>query len=450
MIASRAHRRSLRGFTMVELLAAMAAGMMVAMGAFTFARAATRSFQQESRVANATSAAMLGFRRLSADVQRAGFLTSPNIQREFRWEQDICEDPTAAPPAFRNLTGITLDQSGTYAPAGTTPVIDVANKVAPDRLTITGSFDTTEMFFVSSVDGSSGNNVVIRLQQNSGAVSRAVQPDSTGAPSLGTSVQVGRIGRVIDTAGMQHYGVITAVAVNPGGAPQITLGGSPQIAVQGTPYAGALNPRCKNGGITGNGVGSLFNVVNRVRYEVRDLRNDPAYAALYPATSAVSTDDALSDPGKSRHELVRTEIGVDDLPIGPNEVVAEYAVDLRFGATIDTANLPAVDTTTPYQPILTTYDVGNTTVYPHATVASLAVATAGPERIRSLRVRLSVRSREGDREADVAPALQPVTLQNATPGSGGAYRYLLSNGSYARVRTMQAELSLGNQAGFFW
>lgn len=443
--ASRARRS--RGFTMVELLAAMAAGMMVAMGAFTFARAATRSFQQEARVANATSAVLLGFRRLSADVQRAGFLATPNIQREFRWEQDICEDPSAAPLAFKDLASIRLERGGTYVGNGLTPTVDLANQVAPDRLTLTGSFDTTEMFFVSHVNATGGNSVVVQLMQNSGAVSRAVQPGANGQPSLGTSIQVGRIGRLIDTAGMIHFGVITAVAVNAGAAPQITLGGSPQIAVQGTAYAGTLKPGCK--GVPFNSVGALFSVVNRVVYEVRDLRNDPAYAALYPAPNSVSTDDAAADPPKSRHELVRYEIGVDGAQLGPNEVVAEYAVDFRFGATIDTAPVPAIGNGNPYQPLLTTYDVGNPAIYPYTNTASQSVVTPGPERIRSLRVRLAVRSREGDREANVAPALQPITLQNNTPGSGGQYRYLLSNGSWARVRTMQSEISLPNNS-VFW
>ena len=112
--------------------------------------------------------------------------------------------------------------------------------------------------------------------------------------------------------------------------------------------------------------------------------------------------------------------------------------------------MPPIDSKNAYQPVLTTYDVGNPTVYTYANVASQAAVTAGPERIRSLRVRLSVRSREGDRDGDVAPALMPVTLQDNTPGSGGQYRYLLSNGSYSRVRTMQAEISLPNNSVFLW
>jgi hypothetical protein len=434
---------------MVELLVAMAAGMTVALGAFAFARAATRSFQQETRLANATAATTLGFRRLAADIQRASFLSTPNIQREFRWKGDICEDPTAQPNAFRDLTGLVIEQSGSYPGGGSTAVAEAANKVAPDRLTITGSFDSTEMFFVKSIDTAGGNSVVVYLQQNSGAVSRALQPDATGTPSLGTSVQVGRIGRIIDQAGFHHYGVITGVAVNAGAAPQITMGGSPQIAVQNVPYAGN-----KGGcpGITGLGVSPLFNVVNRIRYEVRDLRADAAYAALYPNPPPVATDDAVSNPARSRHELVRTEIGVDDAPIGPNEVVAEYAVDLRFGATVDTANIPPfpMPGTYVHTPVLTTLDVGDTNLYQYTRTASQSVAVQGPERIKSLRVRLSVRSREGDRETDVPSSLLPVTLQNSTPGAGGIYRYQLSNGTFARVRTLQSEISLLNQAEVFW
>ena len=68
-----------------------------------------------------------------------------------------------------------------------------------------------------------------------------------------------------------------------------------------------------------------------------------------------------------------------------------------------------------------------------------------PDRIRSVRVRLGVRSREGDR-AD--------TIANTT--GNGLFRFNLGLGgpgtvdAFARERTFQADVALHNQADILW
>src|SRR5215831_8019287 len=71
-----------RGFTLIELMVAVTAGLFVAIAAFALARQGSRFFQQEARVANAQFSATLGFDRLRADIARAGFLTTANVQRD--------------------------------------------------------------------------------------------------------------------------------------------------------------------------------------------------------------------------------------------------------------------------------------------------------------------------------------------------------------------------------
>ena len=58
-----------------------------------------------------------------------------------------------------------------------------------------------------------------------------------------------------------------------------------------------------------------------------------------------------------------------------------------------------------------------------------------PQRVRTVRARLSVRSREADRETEIA---------------GGLYRFKLADKQYARVRTFQADIALPNQLGVTW
>jgi hypothetical protein len=72
-------------------------------------------------------------------------------------------------------------------------------------------------------------------------------------------------------------------------------------------------------------------------------------------------------------------------------------------------------------------------------------ATHGPQRIRAIRARLSVRSREADRLAGmpdgggvIGPGLFRIGL-----GSAGT-------APFARVRTVQADIALRNQRGVAW
>jgi len=65
-----------------------------------------------------------------------------------------------------------------------------------------------------------------------------------------------------------------------------------------------------------------------------------------------------------------------------------------------------------------------------------------PELIRSVRVRLGVRSREADR-----------TVALANPADQGLFRFDIGSGTtetFARVRTFQADVALHNQADILW
>src|SRR5258708_34442648 len=84
-----------RGFTLIELMVAITAGLFVAISAFALAKQGSRFFQQEARVANAQFSATLGFDRLRADIARAGFLSTANIQRD----PFYCGARPSSPPA---------------------------------------------------------------------------------------------------------------------------------------------------------------------------------------------------------------------------------------------------------------------------------------------------------------------------------------------------------------
>ena len=124
---------------MVELLVAVTAGLFVAVGAFSLAKQGSRFFQQEARIANAQFSAVLGFDRLRADIARAGFLTTPNIQAD----PFFCGDKTAA--EIKTLAAVRIIKD--------TPTVvqDAVNELAPEQITLSGSYASAESFPVRTV-----------------------------------------------------------------------------------------------------------------------------------------------------------------------------------------------------------------------------------------------------------------------------------------------------------
>jgi len=412
-------RASARGFTLVELMVAITAGLFVTIAAFTLARQGSRFFQQETRIANAQFSATIGFDRLRADIARAGFLSSPNAQRDpFR-----CGVTTSWPyPGMASLAAIRIAQ------ATPTAVQDPTNGLAPEQITLTGSYSSAESFPVSRIALDTGKYQVT-LQDNTGAVARG--DNSSDGGGLGQIFVAGRILRILDPTGRYEYGLIDSFARNASGRLVISLSTDvPPTYKRDT--LGTGNPPC---GLEGFGDGGTqVSVVNFIRYEIRNLKalDLPPYRPLY-ATGATAPGDA------TRYELVRVELdNRGNEMAGTLEIVAEYAVDLRFGLT--------VATTVGTDPSLTEYPIGNATVYNYTgDVGAAGGATApGPERIRAVRARLTVRSRDGDRSSGVsAPTGSP-------PGTIFRYAMSAEGGTFARARALTADIQLPNLASVVW
>src|SRR6185436_12477977 len=106
----------------------------------------------------------------------------------------------------------------------------------------------------------------------------------------------------------------------------ITLKGNPAIAFKRE--AGAT---C---GVEGFGIGMQANVVNTIRYEIRNVKalDLAAFKPLYNAAATAPSDE-------TRYELVRVELDSSGAEMADSlELVAEYAVDLRFGLTVATVS----------------------------------------------------------------------------------------------------------------
>jgi hypothetical protein len=392
---------------MVELLVAMTAGLLVALGAFALAKQGSRFFQQEARVANAQFNAALGFDRLRADIERAGFLTTANIQRD----PFFCGDRATGPQGLTSLGALRLNQAGS--------VDAQVNGLTPDQIDMSGSYASPETFPVRTII-QNGANFEVYLQGNNGAVARSGGADG----SLGQIFQAGRMMRILDSTGHYEFGQINNFAVQAGGELEVVLKGPPDI-----PLKSKAGNTC---GVEGLAVGVQANVVNWIRYDIRKLSAAPpaGYQPLY--------GDAATAPGdENRFDLIRVELGADNAEIASTlEIVAEYAVDLKFGLTV----VPTFVGGDGGGPTLDVFPIGDDRNYEYATllVPAAPPTEKGPNRIRSVRARLVVRSREADRGFDIEA------------GGGNIFRYAMGDGGFARARTVTADISLPNLANLRW
>lgn len=410
---ARRSRQHAAGFTLVELLVALTGGLFLSMVVFALARDTSRFYQRETRLANATLAGVVGFERLRADIARAGFLTTPNILKDPR----VCSRPNSDanwPEALKTLTAIRLIKS-TTAPSQTL----AANGVVPMKLVLSGSYSAIDEFPIRSVVPT-GTGYQVNLQVNTGPLRRLSYQlgeadsdvETTQEAILKSVFMPKRIVRIVDKSGYQHFGVIDSVV--PGSDPAVILAPIPALE-----FRGATDFQC---GLKGLESGATINVVNIIQYELGSLRDVDGYKPLYDASTAPFDDD--------RTELIRTELDANGEPLEGTtpELVAEYAVDLAFGFTAWGVNGATTELTT-IPP-----DGDFSQFFPDPP------AVGDVQRLRAVRARLSVRSREGDRPVgiDDRPGLYRVGLG----ADGGA--------PFARVRTFQADIALHNFGRTEW
>jgi hypothetical protein len=406
-----------RGFTIVELMVALSGGLVVSLAVFALARDTSRFYQRESRLANATLGAIGGFQRLRDDIARAGFMTSPNAKRD----PFVCSRPDASwPLEMQGMASVHVEHDFLQSNA----TLNAALR-HPDRITLSGSYASADQFPVRQIINN-GNSYNILLDPTSAAMYRINYPSGQLQATLQTVFAVDRALRIVDVDGQQYFGHITGAAGGP--QPTITLGASPALSFrQNSGSAGC--------GIKAYGTGALVNVVNFVRYDVRNLSANTTYSNLYSASAGVLGED-------TRTELARVEVDVNGNPLPlTEELVAEYAVDLQFSLSAMTTPVTGGNATS-----ATYYAPGATGFTTYADSPS-ANPAATPELIRSIRVRLGVRSREADRDQQIAaPAATSGLYRLDLNGSGGAG----SGSSFARVRTFQGEIALTNQSRVTW
>ncbi|MDF3067512.1 MAG: hypothetical protein K0R38_3113 [Polyangiaceae bacterium] len=406
-----------RGFTLVELMVAMSGGLFLSIAVFALSRDATRFYQSEGRIANATLAAVSGFERLSSDVARAGHLSTANIQAD----PLVCNRPDASFPAeLRALRALVV---GTSTVTGT----EVASAgIAPHSLVVTGALNTPEVFTTMAVAEGAGGSWRVDLDLGTPTADRlglslaptavaANQALLNGIFTIGTN-QRGKIVR-LRRNGLDQYAVVSSVTAVVGGA-FLTLANSPALLrlVKG-------GPQC---GIDDTGKGMSLTVIDVVRYDIRKMIGDAAYASLFTASGAsVGGGPSTVAYETGRAELVRVEVDASGAEeASTREIIGEYAVDLQVSGWRADSGV-------------------NPTLVPVA-AETITQSYAFTQLLRGVRVRVGVRSREADREANIA---------GTGGGANGLYRIGLGasgTAPFARVRTLQSDIPLRNLEGNRW
>lgn len=411
-----------QGFTLVEVLVAVTAGLMVSAAAFILARNATQFFQNEARISSAQLSAMLGIERLLSDLDRAAYLSTPNVLNQNQIPK-TCIGPGTPSKGLENLAALGIEEGGSITGSNPLPQ-SVANGMNPDRITIGGSFDNNDVFPVNLIQMGASGGYTIFLSKLSHSMTRA----QAAGQKISNIFKSGRFIRLVDPQGIFEYYA------------EISGTDEQQLAI----YTSA-SPYMPQASDSGCGLGNAFHIgfvanpVTRIRYDIRSLKNNNTYKPVVDSINPGVTGD------DQRSELIRVELqsnGNED----PNtlELISEYAVDLKFGLSAFTGNSPAPTALTTGNcqsalggtqyacPIPMSADV-------YSQLSGAITNGASPELLRSVQVRLVTRSRAPDRETDLG-----------TGPDGRKYRFRIDlpgfpAPKFTRLRTVYAEKYLRNQ-----
>jgi Tfp pilus assembly protein PilW len=445
---------------MVELTVALLAGLIVAMGIIGLSREATNTFHDEARASAAEASLRAAIDRLRADLQRAGYMSTGNIQT----------DPFIARPLGQ--TGITSSLAGVtnlqgvhlVSPGPNNFTLSTANGLAPDLIEIAGNLTTSDQFDVAAMPQSAPGQpltgcVQILLSPTSPAMYRLLAPGggSSGAGAAGELQAAFQpdltkqfLVRLVDDSGRSQFlatcngATQTATGINGSGFPYV------MVDANATPIQTA-NATGTVSALSGYAAGRAWiNPVQVVRWEITaaNATTDPEPQQYVLASEA---NDGGIDPNK--YDLVRTVLDDTLSATSVSEVVAEYAVDLKFAFDVDTS--PSVLPGTQPSPTLTVYAFGSASNASVAAPVSAQPAGGTPQRIRSIRVRLATRAAQPDRTSSiaVAPAYGDTYTYRycVLPGAGGACPVPPDGVErWARVRTLTTEVALPNQAKNFY
>lgn len=447
-------RASNRGFTLVELMVSLVAGLIIAIGVVGLAKTATTTFHEQARISATENAVRTAAQRLRYDLGRVSFMSTGNIRLASmdppnplpsfgqRVAHAVGNGGNATPryPGTTNLQGLRIrvggSRDGSNPPAGAEGPNNLStnNGLNPDDIFITGNLTTTDAYQGHwRGNGACGGPAIFLDSRADPAVRRLMNtgnPLSAVQNAFQPVAARDFLARLVDMRNCEHYVPVCAVATPDAFTAVISL----RPAGDGIAI---LPPSNEAGGAGAEGCGGteteqfLISPVHKVRWYIG------------PNTQAVLNPDPNVDAIGNKFNLYRELLDASDAPLpapaGP-EIVAEYAVDLKFGIVVENPLLAAPNN-------IQVFDLdsdpggGNIDQWTQP-VSGTIVNGPGPQRVRSVRFRLATRAAIPDRTANLivppgAPYLSRYCLENSAPASCTRF---------ARVRTIVSEVALLNQA----
>jgi prepilin-type N-terminal cleavage/methylation domain-containing protein len=417
-----------RGFTLVELMVSLVMGLIIALAAVGLARTATTTFYEQARVSGVEANVRAASERLRNDLSRVAYMSTPNIQ----WDPRLARIPGAVGdpyrvPALANLQGLRLEPATTVRQH----VYSVRNNITPHAIHIAGNLTSDDVYRgqLMAASGTGCGGVTIRLNSladpavrrlfsgetvpaNQHAMTQVVfmPGEQMNPPQRGEQYAV----QVMDMRGCFHYMTICGVAPAP-------LPNSVDLSLAG----GILTPQDTLGDVCGARVMEEVAIapIQRVRWS---LELDTDARRLDPVLERATASNKFN--------LNRQVMAADGVtPVGPPEIVAEYAVDLKLGLIVDGSPPGSPPSFTNLD-----FEAPDGDFARWAGPATSSLQGIGAQRIRSVRYRLAFRTPIPDRRADL-----PIP-----PGPPYITRYCMGPDpctEWARVRTVISEVALLNQ-----
>lgn len=393
-MSARARRKARRaGFTLLELMVALAIGTIVVATMYTLSGSSARAFQTQQRISQLQLQTRLALERVRRDVSAAGVGGTPDSQRE-----RICNTPGIT----TRLLGVQLTDHDATATAALATMSGAARAATQgDRLRLLGNMITSDTYLVANTGAANGSSILLQSNWQSFRRTFAANPlGTTVDTALFQSVfQVGRVLHITHPRGYHFFTVVTSSGVD-------ALGRTPLIGVQ--PPLPALD-ECNFSLCVGCQVSPLA----MIEYGIDTVQN--ITPALVPADPAVTGTNTV---------LYRRELDpTTGNPLGnvPARVILEYAVNFDVSAVYDQAPIGQA---------------------PRLSAPQQTIPAGSESRVRALRIELAARSPETDpsfpfpytgTRAATDPLTSFLVFDDGRPGS-------------ARVRTAVAEFVLENLA----
>jgi type II secretory pathway pseudopilin PulG len=449
-------RRRSRGFTLVELMVSLVAGVIIAIAVVGLAKAATTSFYEQARLTSVEQSVRGAANRLRYDLTKASFMGTGNIQlasaQGIPYGHQVAA-PLAVegaaggryPAKTQNLQGIHIVVSGSGAADATLAVTKYSaapNLTDPDVLEVGGNMTTEDSYvgaWAGPTGGSCGGGVFQMRAAADSATARLISGDPANVTNAFTPGPAGGkfLARVVDSLGCEHFvEVQNATATNAANnaIAVATVDLCPGADGNSLLSPGQARPGC--GAIPVTDETLRISPYHRVRWSIAPN----TVAAIEPA-AAVGAGPMFM--------LYRDMLDSSGAPVPAlRQIVAEYAVDLKFGIAVDARETNAAPNN------ISVFDLdsdtsgagGNGPINTWTQAASATTLTKpaqptspGPQRVRSVKFRVSTRASLPDRTAGLS----------LVPSSPYIPRYCVDMPActkFARVRTIVSEVPLLNQA----